>query len=87
MDKIKKIAANGVYEYFDILFNYGRVKNKDKNILVSFVLTEDLLNGDLEKFISEEDLRYILNFASCLLGTTCLLPLSAYNCFSTNNDL
>lgn len=81
MDKIKSIVVKGVYEYFNILLNYGSISSKDKNQLLSFVLIEDLLNGPLEKFITEADMRDILMFASCLMGTTCLLPISVDNCF------
>lgn len=80
MDKVKAIAVNGLEKYYNILFNYGHVSTYDTNQLVAYLLIDDLLSSVLEKFITEADMRGILKFASCLLGTTCLLPMSAFNC-------
>lgn len=87
MDKIKLTASNAVEQYFDTLINYGTINNCSKNKMVAYVLIEDLLNGVLEKFITEDDLRLINKYASCLSFSSCLIPVSVFRCNNKGTEI
>lgn len=68
---------NAINRYFSVLshIGYKPYSEVDKLLIMSFI--EELLNGPLSQFITEEDYVSITNGLYCLYGT-CMMPFPEY---------
>jgi hypothetical protein len=75
MDSIRAMAANGVAEYFDMLSKYGYAPSLASEQLLALILLDDFVRGPLATYSNEKDMRYIESYRSCLVNSSCLIPL------------
>lgn len=73
MDNLVDLSYKSIVRYFNTLSVLGYKSYKDVYKLFLLLSIEDLLNGPLCLYISEEDYKTISNVLYCLFGTTCLI--------------
>lgn len=73
--------ANYVHEslnkYFSSLKYSGYKSYNEVNKLLILVFIEELLNGAMSKYITDEDYKIINNSMNCLYGS-CMIPYPVY---------
>jgi hypothetical protein len=63
--------------YFSALSHIGYRSYKQVDNMITVLFIEELLDGQLSQFITEDDYRSISNAIECLHGT-CMIPYPAY---------
>lgn len=72
MDDLNTVSYNAVNIYFDTLTKLGYKCYWSVNQLLALLAIEETLNI-LQDYITEDNLRDIMNAVYCLSGTTCLI--------------
>lgn len=70
-------AYNSVNHYFNLLRKMGYRSYNEVNKLLVFIFIQELLDGDMSYYITEEDYNTINSALYCLYGT-CSIPYPSY---------
>lgn len=73
--------TNSVFEsiekYFNSISKTGYKSYTEVYKLLTFIFIEEILNGSMCKYITEEDYKILSNKLECLYGT-CMIPYPKY---------
>ena len=88
MDKLTELGFTGLQNYFHALSVFGYKSYKEVGKLVVLLFIEELLNGNLSSYVTDDDYRTLTNVLYGLFGTTCLIPYPEFKCnVSLNQSL
>lgn len=74
MGRLSNLGYTGISNYFKTLstFGYKNYSEVDKLLLLLFI--EEILEGPIKEYITEDDYKSIVKVLYCLFGSTCLIP-------------
>jgi hypothetical protein len=65
---------NSLGNYFTTLSQFGYVNQNEVNKLLIYTFIDEMLDGDLSYYITDDDYRNIEQALNCLYGSGCLFP-------------
>lgn len=74
MNKFTNVVLTGIIRYINKLSNFGSKNTYDKNSLIIMLFINQIINGPMGSFVTEEDYRiidrlmYYLNSKSCIVN-------------------
>lgn len=86
MDKLTELGYTGLQNYFHALSIFGYKSYKEVAKLVTLLFIEELLNGNLSSFVTDDDYKTLTSVLYKLFGTSCLIPYPEYKCNTVFNQ-
>lgn len=80
MDKLTELGFTGLKNYFHSLSVFGYKSYKEVEKLLVLLFIEELLNGNLSSYITDDDYRTLTKVLYNLFGTSCLIPYPEFKC-------
>lgn len=72
--KTTKQASDILENYFNILSQTGYYKYSSVYKILVFLFIDDILNTEMNTFITEDDYKLMVDILECLYGSECLIP-------------
>lgn len=72
------IVYNAFLNYFNTLEVTGYLAYSQSQKLLVLNLYKDLLSGNYDEYLNEEDRKLINKALDCIYGSTCLVPYPDY---------
>ena len=72
--KTTKQASDILDNYFNILSQTGYYKYSSVYKILVFLFIDDILNTEMNTFVTEEDYKLMVDILECLYGSECLIP-------------
>lgn len=72
--KTTKQASDILENYFNILSQTGYYKYSSVYKILVFLFIDDILNTEMNSFITEGDYKLMIDILECLYGYECLIP-------------
>ena len=82
VDAITDISYKAVNRYYKVLSTFGYYNQEEVNKMLVLFHIEELLNGQMQVYLSDEDIKIISKALNKLYGSNCLID---YSC-NFNND-
>lgn len=70
-------VSNALNRYFSVLSHTGYMPYNRVNKLVVLSFIEELVNGPMSEFITDDDYKSIVSSVTCLQGS-CIIPYPSY---------
>lgn len=77
--KVTEQASDILENYFNILSQTGYYNYNSVYKILVFLFIDDLLNTEMNIYITEEDYNLIADILECLYSFECLIPYSEFN--------
>lgn len=78
MDELTKLAEESIVKYFSNLALFGYKDYDSVYHLVTLMLIEELINGELSIYVDKEDYKTIMNALYCICGNNCIVGFPEY---------
>ena len=76
-------ASNVLEEYFNILSQTGYYNYNSVYKILVFLFIDDILNTEMNTFITEEDYKLMTDILICLYDSECLIPYPEFKELTT----
>lgn len=76
-------ASNLLEEYFNILSQTGYYNYNSVYKILVFLFIDDILNTEMNTFITEEDYKLMTDILTCLYDSECLIPYPEFKELTT----
>lgn len=81
--KTTKQASDILENYFNILSQTGYYKYPSVYKILVFLFIDDILNTEMNTFITEDDYKLMVDILECLYGSECLIPYPEFKELTT----
>lgn len=78
MKYIDNTLFRSINNYFSTLSRLGYLNYNGVNKLIVLAFLEELLNGEFNVIVTEEEYRAIMNCFKCINGSECFIPYQCY---------
>lgn len=88
METLDELAYTGLQNYFHAVSVFGYKSYKEVSKLLTLLFIDDVLDGSLSYYVTDDDYRLFTEVLYNMFGTTCLVPYPEFKCNVTlNQDL
>lgn len=81
--KTTKQASDILENYFNILSQTGYYKYSSVYKILVFLFIDDILNTEMNTFVTEDDYKLMVDILECLYGSECLIPYPEFKELTT----
>ena len=81
--KVTEQASDILENYFNILSQTGYYNYNSVYKILVFLFIDDILNTEMNTFITEEDYKLMTDILTCLYDSECLIPYPEFKEFTT----
>lgn len=81
--KTTKQASDILENYFNILSQTGYYKYSSVYKILVFIFIDDILNTEMNTFVTEDDYKLMVDILECLYGSECLISYPEFKELTT----